>query len=118
MWSINYYNQFPEFADKYIEAQRNIFGAFQFPDSPYLSLGSLIIDFGLLGLIGFLLILFLCFRKIELDFNLADGKILEKALVLGAITTVIIDNHGIGMWVTWFTLGFFFTNSSLRLRRL
>ena len=118
MWSMNYFNQFPEFAEIYKEVQINIFGAYQFPGMPFLSLGSLIIDFGLIGLIGFLLILFLCFRTIQMDFSFCDTKILEKSMIFGAIITALVDNHGIGTWVTWFTLGFFFANNSLKLRRL
>ena len=102
---------------RYIEVQKNIFGAYQLPGMPFLSLGSLIIDFGLIGLIGFILILFLCFRKIQIDFDFSDTKILEKSMIFGAIFTALIDNHGIGMWVTWFTLGFFFANNSLKLTR-
>jgi len=112
LWSMNYYDQFNNISQAYINNQLLIFGVYQFPDAPFFSIASLIIDFGLIGLISILLIIALIFRKLEKIDDLKN-KFWEKSLIIGAITTIIFDNHGVGMWVNWFTLGIMFSKNGI-----
>jgi len=112
LWSMNYFDQFPNISEAYINTQLSIFGVYQFPDMPFFSIASIIVDFGLIGFFSILLIIALAIRKLE---NIDDlkNKVWVKSLIIGAITTIIFDNHGVGMWVNWFTLGIMFSKNGI-----
>ena len=80
----------------YIKNQISIFGVYQYPDMPFFC-SKLNNRFWINRFIGILIII-LGFNKVK-NIDNYNNNILGNCLILGALFTLIFDNHGIGMWV-------------------